>query len=445
MLRPRFAHQRKSDKTVVGAGKVDVEFHNIEVTHCHSTSYKINGLERGAQYEFRVKAENIHGVSEPSKSSNLVTLEDMSDSLSELSEDEDLLSSPYKLGKVQLEPGDLFEKKFDQHEELGKGRYGVVYRVSEKQTGHRRAAKLIKCIKKEEKEKVNFTESESESDLRLFYANIRIPSSTNFSFLNKSRNRLIKHPSNQTSIKSNIQHQIKHPSNQTSNKSNIQQIKHPTNQTSNKSNIQQIKHPTYRTSNISNIQHIEHPTYRTSNISNIQHIEHPSNQTSHQNVKEEIEIMNSLRHNKLLQLLAAYERKKDYIFAFIFDLLKYPVLKIQLSIGGGELFERVVADDFALTERDCIHFIRQICEGVEYMHSNSIVHLDLKPENILCVRRSSNQIKLIDFGLAKKLDPDKQCRVLFGTPEFVAPEVINYDPISFASDMWSVGVICYVL
>ena len=48
------------------------------------------------------------------------------------------------------------------------------------------------------------------------------------------------------------------------------------------------------------------------------------------------------------------------------------------SISGGELFERVVADDFTLTERDCILFTRQICEGVDYMHHNYVVHLDLK-------------------------------------------------------------------
>lgn len=89
--------------------------------------------------------------------------------------------------------------------------------------------------------------------------------------------------------------------------------------------------------------------------------------------------------------------------------------------------------------------MRQICEGVVYMHSQNIVHLDLKPENIMCHTRTSHEIKIIDFGLAQKLDPDKPVRVLFGTPEFISPEIINYEPIGVASDMWSLGVICYVL
>jgi tRNA A-37 threonylcarbamoyl transferase component Bud32 len=63
------------------------------------------------------------------------------------------------------------------------------------------------------------------------------------------------------------------------------------------------------------------------------------------------------------------------------------------SLNGGELFERVVADDFTLTERDCILFMRQICEGVEYMHSQHVVHLDLKPENIMCHTRTSHQVR----------------------------------------------------
>ena len=105
----------------------------------------------------------------------------------------------------------------------------------------------------------------------------------------------------------------------------------------------------------------------------------------------------------------------------------------------------MVADDFTLTERDCILFMRQICDGVGYMHSQNIVHLDLKPENILCQSPASHRIKLIDFGLARQLDPNEPVRVLFGTPEFIAPEIVSYEPISCSTDMWSLGVVCYVL
>jgi len=61
----------------------------------------------------------------------------------------------------------------------------------------------------------------------------------------------------------------------------------------------------------------------------------------------------------------------------------------------------------------------------------------------MCQSRTSHQIKIIDFGLAEIFEPGK--RVLFGTPEFVPPEIISYEPIGLESDMWSVGVICYVL
>ncbi|XP_014275189.1 myosin light chain kinase, smooth muscle isoform X2 [Halyomorpha halys] len=151
-----------------------------------------------------------------------------------------------------------------------------------------------------------------------------------------------------------------------------------------------------------------------------------------ENVADEIDIMTSLRHPLLLRLFAAYSLPKDIVM-----ILEY--------VSGGELFERVVDDDFTLTERDCILFMRQICEAVAYIHSQNIVHLDLKPENIMCTSRSCHVIKLIDFGLARRLRSDSQLRVLFGTPEFIPPEIINYEPVGFQSDMWSVGVIAYVL
>ncbi|XP_019378118.1 PREDICTED: myosin light chain kinase, smooth muscle isoform X2 [Gavialis gangeticus] len=151
-----------------------------------------------------------------------------------------------------------------------------------------------------------------------------------------------------------------------------------------------------------------------------------------ENIRQEISIMNCLHHPKLVQCVDAFEEKANIVM----------VLEI---VSGGELFERIIDEDFELTERECIKYMKQISEGVQYIHKQGIVHLDLKPENIMCVNKTGTSIKLIDFGLARRLETAGSLKVLFGTPEFVAPEVINYEPIGYATDMWSIGVICYIL
>ncbi|KAK1163561.1 myosin light chain kinase 3-like isoform X1 [Acipenser oxyrinchus oxyrinchus] len=148
-------------------------------------------------------------------------------------------------------------------------------------------------------------------------------------------------------------------------------------------------------------------------------------------VKNEIGVMNQLNHVNLIQLYDAFESKNNLTL-----IMEY--------IGGGELFDRII-DNYQLTELDAIVFTKQICEGVQYLHQQYILHLDLKPENILCVNRTGNQIKIIDFGLARRYRPRDKLKVNFGTPEFLAPEVVNYDFVSFPTDMWSVGVITYML
>uniref|UniRef100_A0A669P6G7 Myosin light chain kinase family member 4 n=1 Tax=Phasianus colchicus TaxID=9054 RepID=A0A669P6G7_PHACC len=149
-------------------------------------------------------------------------------------------------------------------------------------------------------------------------------------------------------------------------------------------------------------------------------------------VKNEISVMNQLNHVNLIQLYDAFESKNDIVL-----VMEY--------VEGGELFDRIIDENCNLTEMDTISFIKQICEGIQYMHQMYILHLDLKPENILCVNRSANQIKIIDFGLARRYKPREKLRVNFGTPEFLAPEVVNYEFVSFPTDMWSVGVIAYML
>uniref|UniRef100_A0A8B9TGI0 Myosin light chain kinase 3 n=1 Tax=Anas platyrhynchos TaxID=8839 RepID=A0A8B9TGI0_ANAPL len=149
-------------------------------------------------------------------------------------------------------------------------------------------------------------------------------------------------------------------------------------------------------------------------------------------VKNEINIMNQLNHVNLIQLYDAFEAKNN-------------ITLVMEYLDGGELFDRIIDENYHLTELDAILFTKQICEGVHYLHQHYILHLDLKPENILCVNRTGNQIKIIDFGLARRYKPREKLKVNFGTPEFLAPEVVNYDFVSFPTDMWSVGVITYML
>uniref|UniRef100_A0A674HLG3 Myosin light chain kinase, smooth muscle-like n=1 Tax=Taeniopygia guttata TaxID=59729 RepID=A0A674HLG3_TAEGU len=151
-----------------------------------------------------------------------------------------------------------------------------------------------------------------------------------------------------------------------------------------------------------------------------------------QAARAEVELMNLLHHPRLVQCLDAFQGPAELVM-----VMEY--------VAGGELFERIVDDDFEHTEPSSAQYVRQILEGLHFMHGQAIVHLDLKPENIVCISPDSHWIKIIDFGLARKLAPGTPVKVLHGTPEFMAPEVVAFEPVSFSTDMWSVGVICYIL
>ncbi|XP_052706840.1 twitchin-like isoform X1 [Crassostrea angulata] len=149
-------------------------------------------------------------------------------------------------------------------------------------------------------------------------------------------------------------------------------------------------------------------------------------------VKNEINIMNQLHHPKLLQLKDAFEDRHEMILVLEF-------------LSGGELFDRIAAEDYKMTEAEVINYLRQVCEGLKHMHEHSIVHLDVKPENVMCETKKSTNVKMIDFGLATKLNPDEIVKVTTATAEFAAPEIVDSEPIGFYTDMWAVGVLAYVL
>lgn len=89
--------------------------------------------------------------------------------------------------------------------------------------------------------------------------------------------------------------------------------------------------------------------------------------------------------------------------------------------------------------------MNRLLSAVKYLHDMNICHRDLKPENILFKRENDDtQIKIIDFGLSKKLKTGKRMHKKLGTPYYLAPEILEED-YGIEVDMWSIGVIAYVL
>ncbi|OCT61985.1 serine/threonine-protein kinase 17A [Xenopus laevis] len=123
------------------------------------------------------------------------------------------------------------------------------------------------------------------------------------------------------------------------------------------------------------------------------------------------------------------------------------IILVMEYAAGGEIFEQCVADqDEGFTEKDVVRLIRQILQGVLHLHRSNVVHLDLKPQNILLTSNNPlGDIRIVDFGLSRRVDAIKEIREILGTPEYVAPEVLNYEPISTATDMWSIGVLTYIM
>lgn len=152
---------------------------------------------------------------------------------------------------------------------------------------------------------------------------------------------------------------------------------------------------------------------------------------SREMIEREASILNLLSHDKVIKL---YD---------VFDLGPEMVLVLEL-LSGGELFDKICELEY-LTELDACCYMKQVLEAIEHLHDSSIVHLDIKPENIVLKSSDKTDIKLVDFGLAQKLEPGKDLREMMGTPEFVAPEVINYESIGFYTDMWAIGVLAYIL
>uniref|UniRef100_A0A8C9G359 Protein kinase domain-containing protein n=1 Tax=Pavo cristatus TaxID=9049 RepID=A0A8C9G359_PAVCR len=114
-------------------------------------------------------------------------------------------------------------------------------------------------------------------------------------------------------------------------------------------------------------------------------------------------------------------------------------------VTGGELFDRIVEKGY-YSERDAADAVKQILEAVAYLHANGIVHRDLKPENLLYATPAPDApLKIADFGLSKIVEDQVTMKTVCGTPGYCAPEILRGCAYGPEVDMWSLGIITYIL
>ncbi|XP_072026782.1 LOW QUALITY PROTEIN: calcium/calmodulin-dependent protein kinase type 1-like [Amphiura filiformis] len=148
-------------------------------------------------------------------------------------------------------------------------------------------------------------------------------------------------------------------------------------------------------------------------------------------LENEVMVLKKIKHPNIVELLEIYDNKSHVYL--VMDL-----------VSGGELFDRIV-EKGSYTERDASEIIKQILEAMKYIHDKGIVHRDLKPENLLFYSpEEDSKIMISDFGLSK-MEGSGDMSTACGTPGYVAPEVLAQKPYGKAIDVWSIGVISYIL
>ena len=155
--------------------------------------------------------------------------------------------------------------------------------------------------------------------------------------------------------------------------------------------------------------------------------------TTETEILNEVDILKKLDHPNIVKLFEFYNSKENYYLVTEF-------------CKEGELFD-YVTNFGAFKEAQAAYIIYQLLSAVYFCHSSKILHRDLKPENIIIESSKKNNflnVKVIDFGTAKMFEKNKSEKRQIGSSYYMAPEVLNKN-YTEKCDLWSVGVILYIL
>ncbi|KAJ3627607.1 hypothetical protein MTP99_014971 [Tenebrio molitor] len=146
-------------------------------------------------------------------------------------------------------------------------------------------------------------------------------------------------------------------------------------------------------------------------------------------VEQEVSIHYRLKHPSILEL---------YTF---FEDVNYVYLVLELC-HNGELRQYIKCK--ALTESEVSNIMKQVVEGIKYLHTHNILHRDMSLSNLLLTK--DMQVKIADFGLATQLSrPDEKHLTVCGTPNFISPEVLSRTSHGLEADVWGLGCLLYNL
>ncbi|KAK5242431.1 Calmodulin-dependent protein kinase cmk2 [Exophiala xenobiotica] len=150
-------------------------------------------------------------------------------------------------------------------------------------------------------------------------------------------------------------------------------------------------------------------------------------------IHDEVNVLRAFDHPHIVKIVDFFESKSKFY------------LVTQLASGGS--LSRRISDGGRFTEKDASRTIRQVLIAVDYLHGQNVVHRDLKPENLVYLTEEANSpLLLVDFGIAKTLDgPDAVSTLTSGSLGYAAPEVMLQQPHDKAADLWSLGIITYLL
>ncbi|XP_003925538.3 striated muscle preferentially expressed protein kinase isoform X5 [Saimiri boliviensis] len=157
----------------------------------------------------------------------------------------------------------------------------------------------------------------------------------------------------------------------------------------------------------------------------------PSQAKPKASARREARLLARLQHDCVLYFHEAFERRRGLV--------------IVTELCTEELLERMARKP-TVCESEIRAYMRQVLEGIHYLHQSHVLHLDVKPENLLVWDGAAGeeQVRICDFGNAQELTPGEPQYCQYGTPEFVAPEIVNQSPVSGVTDIWPVGVVAFL-